>query len=207
MWRASRLALLAIAICGGDLGCQNKFVATVGGALLAECDGVVTPAPGPLFVVKATTEETQLPLPAGPVIQLAVDRAVSWRRMSALLARVKAAHAQPVLLVGVRDAVRAFVPNDVLTGGPSIELVATPDGKFCMRPPGATEAYCVKGTSGHIQRDFVRETMRDAVKAYGLFEVAVHVDASMEWADVVRTIDGARTCCDKTKVKVALVDD
>ena len=176
VWRASLIALGFIAICVGDLGCQNKFVASVGGALLAECDGVVTPAPGPLYVVKSTSEEAQMPLPAGPVIQLAVDRAVSWRRMTALLARVKAAHAQPVLLVGVRDAVRAFEPNDVLTGGPSIELVATPDGKFCMRPPGATEAYCVKGTSGHIQRDFVRETLRDAVKAYGLYEVAVYVD-------------------------------
>ena len=57
----------------------------------------------------------------------------------------------------------------------------------------------------HVQRAFVRETIRDAVKAYGITDVDVMVTPDLQWADVVKTIDGARTCCGDTDVRVKLL--
>ena len=94
--------------------------------------------------------------------------------------------------------------TDEITG-PAIQITSTPDGKFCVGPPTVELAKCVQSSDKlHINRAFVREIMRDAVAAYGLTEAEVHGVAALEWADVVKTVDGARTCCGKTVIKVKL---
>ena len=46
--------------------------------------------------------------------------------------------------------------------------------------------------------------MRETVKKWERTDVAVTIDPATEWADALRAIDGARTCCGTTEVRVAL---
>ena len=50
----------------------------------------------------------------------------------------------------------------------------------------------------------LHEEIRAAHDEWGLSDVDVLVPDDVEWADVVRTIDGARTCCGKVEIRVAL---
>ena len=61
------------------------------------------------------------------------------------------------------------------------------------------------GDRRHVHRAFGREHIREAVKAYERHEVRVRVDPAIEWADAIRAVDGARTCCGDTRVAAALV--
>jgi hypothetical protein len=197
--RAILCMFVAAAACG-----QNPYQATVDGVLLADADAVVPVEDGPL--VKLTLADLEPAIPDAPVIRLAIARDVSWERVQKMLAAVKEKGVRPVLLVGRRSEIHAFVLSEEVSID-SIHLTSTPDGKFCVGPPGVNEAKCVQGADRkHVQRAFVRETVRDAVKAYGIDEVDVVVTPDLEWADVVRTIDGARTCCKDTPVKVKLID-
>ena len=56
----------------------------------------------------------------------------------------------------------------------------------------------------HIHRAFVRGNVDEAARAYQLREVQVRVEPDVEWADVVRTVDGARTCCGSKRLAVAI---
>lgn len=191
--------VLAAAACG-----QNPYEATVEGVLLADATGVVPAEDGPL--VKLTLDDLEPTFPDAPVVRLAIARDVSWGRVQTTLAALRDKGIRPVLLVGKRDAVHGFVLSEEV-GEVSIHLTATPDGKFCVGRTGIDEARCVTSADRkHIHRAFVREHIRDAVKAYGLDEVDVVVTPDLQWADVVRTIDGARTCCKGTPVKVKLLD-
>jgi hypothetical protein len=190
------LGLLAAA-CG-----PNPYEARIEGVLLPDAEGVHPMPQGPLIKVKVGEPDPELP--DAPLIKLAIERAVPWARVQALLAAIEAKGATAVPLVGVRTKAYAFVMNDELAG-PSIQLTSTPDGKFCVGPPGVDEAKCVQSSDKrHINRMFVRETIREAVKAYDLADVEVWIPPDLDWADVVRTIDGARTCCKGREVRVRL---
>lgn len=194
-WLATVMLLVA---CG-----PNPYQAKIEGILLADADGVVPAEDGPLM--KLSLEHLEPEIPDAPVVRLAIARDVSWQRVQTTLQAVRDRGARPVILVGKRSDVRAFVLSEEIGEG-SIHLTATPDGKFCVGPPDVPEAKCVQGADKkHVQRAFVRETIREAVKAYGITEVDVMVTPDLEWADVVKTIDGARTCCGDTEVKVKLL--
>jgi hypothetical protein len=136
-------------------------------------------------------------------VLLAIEREVPWARARALLERNRPDY--PVLpLVGKRDQVHGITLFDPPSGKPVIELTGNVEGKFCIRPPNSVEAYCVQGSSRHISRAFVRETVRNAVNAYGLTELGLVPDEDLEWVNVVRLIDGARTCCPGVVVSVGL---
>jgi hypothetical protein len=192
-------------------GCDGRRMeARIDGALLPETDGTgVDPAPaGPTLVVRLETDEATLAVPAGPNVRLAIDRAVPWRRVEALIARVERAGAKPVLLVGDRHRVRAIALRDPLSGEAAIQMLATTTGKACVGPPDSSEMRCVQGLDEkHIHRAFVRGNVEDAIKAYKIREVVVAVQPEVEWADVVRALDGARTCCGRKRTPVALVTD
>ena len=67
------------------------------------------------------------------------------------------------------------------------------------------EATCVaRSDKKHIDRAFVRELTRTAVKEYDLAQVRVVVDPALEWGDAVRAIDGARTCCGQKSISVSV---
>lgn len=192
--------LLALAACG-----PNPYQAKVEDILLADADDVVAVPEDSGPLVKLSLDYLEPELPDAAVFRLAIARDVGWERVQKTLEAAKARGARPIILVGRRNEVRGFVLSDEI-GEHSIHLTSTPDGKFCVGPPTTFEAKCVQGADKkHVQRAFVRETIRDAVKAYGITDVDVMVTPDLEWADVVKTIDGARTCCGDTDVRVKLL--
>lgn len=176
--------------------CNNPQEARVGPAILPQTVSAVALPAGATMVVVTPGATPQLP--AGPV-QLAIDVNVPWSQVRPLLA------ANPALVVGEHAHLRGFQLEDVLDDGPAVKIVATAQGKFCLSPPGAELAYCMESSDRrHISAAFVREVMRKAVDEYGLTQARVDPEDEVLWADLVRTIDGARTCC-KVPVKVALL--
>jgi hypothetical protein len=201
------LLVLVLVAVGSVAACGTRFEATVDGVLLAECDSPIEPPKAPILAVRAepTVPDEQLQFPAGQV-QLAIDRAVPWARVETLMAILESRKIEPILLAGYTYRVRRFVLNDVLTGAPKFTITGDANGKFCVQTALLPNAYCVQGrpmAGRHIHRAFVRETVRDVVKKWDMKEAEVYVDPATHWADVVRIVDGARTCCgDNVKVLV-----
>jgi hypothetical protein len=182
-------------------GCEGKGLATVGKALLAQADGVIEPDVGPTLEV-GTAEVTALP--AAKVFRLAIDGDVPWQRVAQLIEWAEAEGKRPVLLVGRRHRVKALQLDDELQG-PAIDLLTYTDGKACVRPPDTDEAGCVQTLEKkHIDRAYVRELVREARKAYGLEDVLVEIPPELTWANVVRAVDGARTCCSDGPMRVRI---
>ncbi|MEZ4402927.1 MAG: hypothetical protein R3B06_23095 [Kofleriaceae bacterium] len=179
-------------------GCDNRNQAKVGPAIMPQAMGT---SPAPAGVPRVVVMPGQAPtLPPGPAA-LAIDVDVPWAEI-ATLARGPDA---PALLVGDHDVLRRFTLEDELDDGPSLRVTATGKGKFCLSPPRTQAAYCVEGSDRrHISAAFVREAMAKALAEYGLTQVRVVPGDGLLWADLVRTIDGLRTCC-KVPIKVALV--
>lgn len=186
--------------------CKNRLVAVVDGVLLPECDSAIEPPEAPVVKVLAepAVPDEELPLPAGAA-RLAIEREVPWARVEALLALLESRKIEPILLVGTTYRVRRFFLNDELTRAPRFTVTGDAKGKFCVQTAELPQAYCVQGADRkHIHRAFVRETVREVVKKWEMKQVVVYVDPAMHWADVVRLVDGARTCCGKTQVRVEL---
>lgn len=186
--------------------CKNRLVAVVDGVLLPECDSTIEPPAAPVVKVLAepTVPDEELVLPAGAV-QLAIEREVPWARVEALLALLESRKIEPILLVGTTYRVRRFFLNDELNRAPRFTVTGDAKGKFCVQTAELPQAYCVQGADRkHIHRAFVRETVREVVKKWEMKQVVAYVDPAMHWADVVRLVDGARTCCGKTQVRVEL---
>ncbi|MEZ4360406.1 MAG: hypothetical protein R3B48_09510 [Kofleriaceae bacterium] len=202
--------ILALAIVAGSVtACKNRLTATVDGVLLPECDSPEEPPPAPTLAILAepNVPDEQLAFPAGAV-RLAIERAVPWARVETLLEILAGKQIEPILLVGQTYRVRRFHLNDELTGAERFTITGDAQGKFCVQTALLPNAYCVRGAGRHIHRAFVRETVRDVVKKWGMREIEVYVDPAMEWADVVRVVDGARTCCGpKAGVRVRVARD
>ena len=197
-------ALAAVALLAAG-GCKGKGHAEVDGILVPQADGVAPAPAGPTLAVDLDTIDTAA-VPDGPLVRLAISRQVTWDRVSSLLERVKAAGARPVLLVGKHHKLGEFQLEDTWEDtGPAIVVHTYVDGKACVQPPGSPEAKCVQsGDRKQIDRAYVRELVREQVKLYGP-RVEVELAGGLRWDDVVRTIDGARTCCFETRVAVRLV--
>jgi hypothetical protein len=192
---------LGLALGLAASACDSHLDAEVGGALLPQALDVVPAGTGPTVVV--LPGKPAPPLPAGPV-KLAIDHAVPWSELGPLLAAADTAGAQPTLLVGQRDRIRGFRLSDELKDEYTLRFRATSTGSFCLSPPGTREAYCVEtGTRRHVSAVFVREAVQKAVAEYGIMQARVVPDADTRWGDIVRTIDGARTCC-KAPFRVAV---
>jgi hypothetical protein len=177
-------------------GRNDRLFAYVGKAMLPECDGVIAAPSGEDVILLPS--DTQTIIPTAPVIRIAADRFVAWNKVRDVARQVEAQGSQPVFLVGVNNKIRAFELSEELSGELAIRVTATADGKACVQRPGSELASCVQSVSGqHIERASVREFVEEAMKETGLTEVEVAAEATLGWADVVRTIDGARTCCGK----------
>lgn len=208
--RASRtLALTAalVALVALATACKNRLVAVVDGVLLADATSPlpVPEAPRVKVLVAPQVADAELPLPAAGLVQLVIEREVPWARVSALLTSLSSRKLEAVLLVGDTHKVRRFVLNDELPRYKRFTITGDAKGKFCVQTAELPKAYCVQGSDRkHIHRAFVRETVREVVKKWDMRQVMVYVDPAMQWADVVRLVDGARTCCGRTKVAVAV---
>jgi hypothetical protein len=189
--RFAALILIPFAV-----GCAQKEP-RVGKTWLIEADGTVEAAPGPAVELPGGTIPTDV---KGPV-QLAIGADVPWRDVVSAMKTITDGGGQPVLLVARRDRAEALPPIVFEEKPPepddAIRLRAQTDGKACVSPPGTEEATCVARRDHiHIDRAFVRQILWQAVKEYRLHKVRVVIPSdSLTWADVVRSIDGARTCC------------
>lgn len=170
---------------------------------MPQATGVVDAEEGPTLHMPGDDIST---LPDGPVVRLAAARDVKWTEVEALIERIEAAGKRPVLLVGQRHRVRAFQLSDgEIDMDRAIALTATADGKSCVAPPGSPEAKCAQPMDAvRIDRAYTRKLVREASDAYQMTDVDIQVSRHLSWADVVRTIDGARTCCKDRKMRVKL---
>lgn len=187
----------------GLAACESNLEAKVGGAVLPQALGVIPAPAAPAVVV--LPGQPAAPLPAGPV-RLAIDLRTPWSEVRPLLEGAAATGSQPILLVGDRHRVRGFVLDDADDEGPAIRVVASAAGRFCLSPPDNDAQYCVEsGDHRHISAAFVREALAKAVKQYGLTRVRVRAGEDVAWGDLVRTVDGSRTCCKLQDVRVSVV--
>lgn len=201
MTRALLIAVLALA------GCKSKGHAEVDGILIPQADGTIDAPDGATMAVNASTIDTAKVPDGSPVVRLAIAREVPWDRVAALVERVRAAGKTAVLLAGDDHNVKGFRLEDDKARGVdrAITVIAYVDGKACVQPPGGIEAKCVKSPDGkYIDRAFLRELVREQVNTFEVRTVEVEVASGLPWADVVRTIDGSRTCCYETEVAVRL---
>jgi len=212
MRRLAPAAASVVALAGALAlaGCsKNPLMATVGDVYLPDCDAVIPAAAGPTVSVGPQTHEESLQLPKAPVIRIAADRGVSWRRVQGLAERIEKQGSRPVFLVGRghTSEIVAFEPTQALQPGKHLTLDVMMSGKFCISHPDAEERYCVQsGDRLHISRPFVEQAVAKAVKGYRIHDVEVKVDPHMNWAEMVRAVDGARTCCQGTEVRASLQD-
>ena len=195
--------VLALCLLLSALGsCKTNRQAEVAGVWIAQAEGITKAPPGEdIAIHKGTALET---LPDGPVVRLAVDRDVLWSQVRDLRKQILAAGKTPYLIVADNRKIGSIELYDELEGEP-INVYVSVGGKLCVAPPNSPEAKCVqRGDKLHVDRAFTRELVREAVNAYGLRDVLVDIPADLEWADVVRSVDGARTSFfhDKSAAKV-----
>jgi hypothetical protein len=196
-----RRTLLFLALFAAAPACDSHLDAKVGGALLPQALDVGPAGEGPTVVVLPGKPAPELA--AGPV-RLAIDHAVPWSELAPLLDAADKAGAKPTFLVGQRNRIHGFRLSDELKDEYTLRFRPTSVGKFCLSPPGTHEAYCVEtGTRRHISAVYVREAVQKAVAEYGITQAWVVPDPDSRWGDIVRTIDGARTCC-KEPFRVAV---
>lgn len=180
-------------------GCQPLEV-KVGKARLAEADSA-RPAPeGPTVEVPGGTVPATV---SGPVL-IAADRDATYAQVLDAMSAVRKAGGEPVLLVAHKRK-PAALPPPVAHEEPSIRLAIDTDMRACVGLPGWNERKCVERADGkHIDRAFVRELVREGVKASALTRVHVELPGAIAWAEVVRAVDGARTCCGATEILVSV---
>jgi hypothetical protein len=163
----------------------------VGKSWLVEADGTVPAPEGPTIEVGASEIPARL---SGPV-RVAIDKDVPYVKAIEAMRAIEKAGGQPMPLVAVRTHIEALAPPQAKSGD-AIRLQARTEGKACVSPPDNEEATCVsRGDHLHIDRAFVRQLLAQAVREYGLKRIHVVIDPALSWADGLRAIDGARTCC------------
>jgi hypothetical protein len=180
----------------------KPLVTEVGGARLPDADAVVEAPPGPTLVVGKDEIPTKF---TGPV-RLAADRDLPYGEVVAAVHAVRASGGTPYLLVVRRDRIQAL-PEPAPLEGEAIRLAARATGKACISPPGTEEATCISRLDQkRIDRAFVRQVLSKAVRTYRLTRINVVIEPELSWADAVRAIDGARTCCYRHDEVIVSVD-
>jgi len=198
----------ALLFCTALAACTtHKHMAQIDGVTLPECDESVAAPDGPTFAFWAEAHEEQYPLPKGAVVRIAADRGVSWRRVEVVAKRLEQQGSKPVLLCGVgsTDQIGAFEPFAELHPGDHLTLDAS-RGQFFVGHPGGKGTQVKSFDEQHIAKSFIREAMSPIVAQYKIHDVEVRVDPHMNWADVVRAVDGARTCCDGVAMRASLFE-
>jgi hypothetical protein len=189
---ASRLCLCLTA--GLALAsCKVTRQAHVEGIWVAQAAGLIDAPKGDALPITRGLVVKELPATAN--VKLAVARDVPWSEVRELRKRILDAGKMPYLIVADDRKVGAIELYEELEGE-AIKVFVSFGGKLCVAPPGSPEAKCVqRGDKLHVDRAFTRELVREAVGAYGLHDVLVDIPSDIEWGDVARAVDGARTCC------------
>jgi hypothetical protein len=190
-------AAALLAACGG------VKEAKVGEARLAYADGTYdAPAEGPTVVI-LPGQPFEMPDTTGPV-RVAIDWDVTFAEVWPLLQKAQAADTNIVLLVADdrqrTKAMKVAPPQH----GTHIRMIVTSDGKACVNLPEVEEAKCVMTAQHRVDRAWVRDLIREAFRASNLHRVNIEVEPALRWHDVVRAVDGARTCCKDERMEVGL---
>jgi len=196
-------AALTLTLLAASLGCKTvPRQAKVEGILLAQADSLLKVSDGETLVVtpgakvESATEEKH--------IRLAIAREVLWSEVRGIRKQLLSAGKVPHLLVASGNRLGGMELYEELEGE-AIEIVVSVEGKLCVSPPNTAEAKCVqRPDKKHVDRSHTRELVREAVKVYHLHDVSIRVPPDLKWADLVRAVDGARTCCFEDKVRVRL---
>jgi len=191
--------------------CQGKstLMAEVDGVVLPEADQTIAALDGPSVTIIPQGNEDLYKLPTGPVVRIAADRGVSWRRVKQVKDRLEKQGSTPVLLagVGITTEVRAFSPYQELRPGRHLVLDASRDGSFFAGEGDRDKGTRVQSFDHlHISKSSIREVLGPLVQKSGLHDVEVRVDAHLNWADMVRAVDGSRTCCPGVDMRATLVE-
>ena len=182
--------------------CKSNRQAEVKGVWVAQADGLSKlPKGETLAVNKGFSIET---LPDADNILLAVARDVQWSLVRGLRKQILDAGKTPYVIVASDRKTGALELYEELQGE-AIDVFVSVGGKLCVAPPDSPEAKCVQRHDKlHVDRAFTRELVREASKAWHLYDVTVEIPPDLEWGDVARAVDGARTCCYETQVRVRL---
>ena len=157
----------------------------------------------PLVVVLPDSQPT---IPDVEMVQLAIDRHVSWGMVKAIIDRMYEHGQTPVLLVAQRQKVLELALSDELLG-PPLEVYAQLEGKLCVKHPAAEEMICTQTYSKkYIDGAHTRELVRKAVLGYERADVQVELLPALNWGDVVTAVGATRSCCGKREVRVRLID-
>lgn len=196
-WSVGLLALLTFAACK-----TTKRHAEVEGVLIAQADALLkVPDGATIAIAPGSKLET---LPDDENIRLAIARDVLWSDVRDMRKEILRQGKVPHLLVASGNRVGGLQLYQELKGE-AIDVVVSVGGKLCVSPPETPEAKCVqRADKKHVDRSFTRELVREAVKGYHLQDVLLVAPPDIEWADLARAVDGARTCCFETKVRVRL---
>jgi hypothetical protein len=187
--------------------CKGKGHAEVEGVLVPQADGVFeVPDEGGQLVVRETFDprRDKVDIPEQSLIKMAIARKVPWYVVKQLLSDLEQRGKNVLFLVGQRHRLRAFRLEDKLKSDLALRLLAYSDGKACVVAPGMKEGKCVVSQEREIDDSGVREIVREGVELLDLHDVVVELDPELPWADVVRAIDGARTCCREQEVRVGI---
>ncbi len=188
-----------------SLGCEGKGHAKVQGVLIPQADAYYPAPTGGVELIIPDSVQEQPALPSENHVKLVIGRKVPWRFVSKLLSRLESEKKQVTILVGNRHRVFALKMSDELKTRAPIEVTATEDGKACVQLPRAKKAKCTQSPDGrYVPRSGVRQVVREAMKAMKIHDTQVMASPALHWADVVRAVDGARTCCGKGEMRVSL---
>jgi len=195
--------VIAAAVVAALAACGGGRKAKVGKALLAYADGVEQAPEG--WPVVEVMPGNAAPFPdAATHVLVAADRDVSFAEVWPLIEGARARGVELRFYVGDRrDRVKVMEMNPP-PQGESIRIVVTEDGKACVNLPGVEEAKCVMTKQHRVDRAYTRELVREAFRASNLRQVRVQADTGLRWNDVVRAVDGARTCCEGERMIVGL---
>ncbi len=195
--------------------CKGPGHAKVGETLLAQADSAtiqVAPLGTMVVIPKTAVTEAQkkasFPWPADETIELALSWDIPWSQVNKMLLELEKAGKNVHLVVGQNEKRAVFQLEDKFEDFRVLRLNDQGQGKACLTAPNVKEGKCVQSwEKKYIDRAGVREIVREGVKSLGIEAVQVEVWPETLWGDVVRLIDGARTCCGATRIKVRLSPD
>lgn len=196
-----------IAIAVALTGCEAPPLAKVGETFLAQAADTRDITNGESAAVLELSAIDPASPPPNPEIHIAAGKRDKWRDIRNMVSELGSSGKKVRLLSAQRRRVGEFVLYEEVANRP-IEVVARTNGQACIRLPGVKEAKCVqRADAKHIDRAHLRQLVREAIRVSKIRDVLVYVPGDMEWADVVRAVDAARTCCKQTmRPKVKLVD-
>lgn len=197
------MKLLLAAVVVAATACGSVKEAKVGEARLAYADGVDDAPKGWSTVEVMPGKAGALPDDAKQVL-IAADRDATFGDVWPLIQAARTRDADLLFYVADRRQRVKVMEMNPPSDEKQIRVIVTDDGKVCVNLPGIKEAKCVMTAQHRVDRSYTRELVREAFRASDLRHVRVEAETGLRWNDVVRAVDGARTCCPGERMIVGL---